>query len=291
MSAIKEFFMAKKSKSNKKAKSVVKANKKKKVSKPKPKAKAKVSKKIAKKKPKKVKPKRTLKKKALAKKSFKTKAAKKKKIKSGKLALRFSKGKNKPTAKIIIAKKEALKKSAKAPVLLPIENVEVPVVRKPGRQPKPKIKKIKKTFTPYNPIQIVAEKPVAKKEPKGKFEMEFVMRCSEPLLYDFFTAPSGLSEWFADNVNIRDGLYTFFWEGSKQEANLIALKEDSFAKYQWVDKNDGSYFLFRIQTDDLTGDVSLMITDFAETKDDETSARLLWETQVEKLKKKIGSFT
>src|SRR6185369_10392198 len=73
------------------------------------------------------------------------------------------------------------------------------VPKKPGRQPKPKIKKIKKIFKPYNPIMVaVADKPLAKKEPKGKFEMEFVMRCSEPLLYDFFTAPSGMSEWFAD---------------------------------------------------------------------------------------------
>ncbi|MBL7893573.1 MAG: SRPBCC domain-containing protein [Bacteroidia bacterium] len=115
------------------------------------------------------------------------------------------------------------------------------------------------------------------------------MRCSQTLLYEFITSPSGLSEWFADDVNIRDGIYTFIWDGSQQQARLLALKEDAFVRYQWVDKTDGSYFEFRIQIDELTGDVSLMIVDFADSDEEKESSRLLWDAQVDKLMKTIGS--
>jgi len=168
-------------------------------------------------------------------------------------------------------------------------------VKRAGRQPSVKVKKIRKVFTPFNPIQPASAsgKPVntTKKEPKGRFELEYVIRCSEPLLYDFISTPSGLSEWFSDNVNIRDGIYTFYWDGSEQKARLLALKEEEFIRYQWMDKTDGSYFEFKIVTDDLTGDVSLIIIDFADGEDDQLSARLLWDAQVDKLKKTIGSHT
>ena len=62
-----------------------------------------------------------------------------------------------------------------------------------------------------------------------------------------FPSPSGLSEWFSDDVNIRDGIYTFFWDGSEQKARLLTLKEEEFIRYQWMDRSDGSYFEFRIE--------------------------------------------
>jgi uncharacterized protein YndB with AHSA1/START domain len=179
-------------------------------------------------------------------------------------------------------------------VLVPSKPNGIPVKVKKTRKPSlPKQKKIKKVFIPYNPIQPAQSngKPVntSKKEPKGRFELEYVIRCSEPLLYEFITSPSGLSEWFSDDVNIRDGIYTFYWNGSEQKARLVALKEGDFIRYQWMDKSDGSYFEFRIQTDDLTGDVSLIIVDFADNGDEQLSSKLLWDSQVEKLMNTIGS--
>ena len=42
-------------------------------------------------------------------------------------------------------------------------------------------------------------------------------------------------------------------------------KEDQFVRFHWLDNDkDESYFEFNIQIDDLTNDVSLIITDFAE---------------------------
>jgi len=161
---------------------------------------------------------------------------------------------------------------------------------------KPKQPKIIKTFVnPMAALQVAqteseAKQKLPKKEPKGKFELEFVIRTSAPLLYEFISTPSGLSEWFADDVNIKDGIFTFFWDGSEQKAKLLAFKEDKFLRFQWLDKPVGTYVEFKIEKDELTGDVSLIITDFAEEGPDTESSKKLWDSQVNKLLHVLGSF-
>lgn len=163
--------------------------------------------------------------------------------------------------------------------------------RKQAKQPKQP--KIIKTFV--NPmISLAGALPIKKvaipkKEPKGKFELEYVVRTSTGILYELLTTPSGLSEWFADDVNIRDGIFTFFWDGSEQKARLLAFKEDKYVRFQWLDKPEGSYFEFRIEKDDLTGDISLMIVDFADEASDMETSKLLWDSQVNKLLYVLGS--
>jgi len=127
------------------------------------------------------------------------------------------------------------------------------------------------------------------KEPQGKFELEFVVHASAEMLYEFLSTPSGLSEWFCDDLNIRNGIYTFIWDDQLQQARLLKTIDQQLVRFQWVDKMDGSYFEFRIQRDDLTNDISLIITDFAETVSERESSKLLWHSQVEKLMHVIGS--
>jgi len=182
-------------------------------------------------------------------------------------------------------------KPAKSAPSKPATGKPAPAKNIPAKGQNPnRPKKIKQVFIPFNPLQPSSAAIKAnKKEPKGKFELEYVIRCSEPLLYEFVSTPSGLSEWFSDDVNIRDGVYTFIWEGSEQKAHLLAFKEEYYIRFQWADKTDGSYFEFRIQTDELTGDVSLIIVDFADNLEEQKSAKLLWDAQVDKLMKTIGS--
>ena len=127
------------------------------------------------------------------------------------------------------------------------------------------------------------------KEPNGKYELEFVVKSSADLLFEFLYTSSGLSEWFCDDVNIRNGIYTFVWDGQLQQARLLKTIENQLVRFQWVDKVDGSYFEFRIQKDELTNDISLIITDFAENTQDANSSKLLWQSQVDKLLHVIGS--
>ena len=123
-----------------------------------------------------------------------------------------------------------------------------------------------------------------------KYQLEYPINSSINILYKRLFTPSGLSEWFADDVHIRNNVYTFFWDGSEQEAKLIKKKENLFVRFHWLDnEDDEDYFEFLIQVDDLTNDVSLIVTDFAEDEDEKEENTLLWDTQVENLKHALGS--
>ncbi|WP_350286095.1 START-like domain-containing protein [uncultured Croceitalea sp.] len=123
---------------------------------------------------------------------------------------------------------------------------------------------------------------------KTKFEIEFVIQSSPQLLYQYISTPSGLSEWFADNVNSRGELFIFIWDGTEENAKLLKRKSDEFVKFAWEENDDDSYFEMRIIVDEITKDVSLFITDFAE--DDEIDeAKMLWENQISDLKQVLGS--
>ena len=126
---------------------------------------------------------------------------------------------------------------------------------------------------------------------KEKFEMEFVIQASPSLIYQYISTPSGLSEWFADNVNSRGELFTFIWDGSEEQAKLLSKKSGERVKFRWlVDDEEGSnyYYEIRIQVDEITKDVSLMITDFAE-EDEIDEAKMLWDNQISSLKQVLGS--
>jgi uncharacterized protein YndB with AHSA1/START domain len=126
---------------------------------------------------------------------------------------------------------------------------------------------------------------------KEKFEMEFVIHASPSLLFQYLSTPSGLSEWFADNVNSRGELFTFIWDGSEEKAKLLSKKSGERIKFRWLadDEEGHSYFFeMRIQVDEITKDVSLMITDFSE-EDEIEEAKMLWDNQISSLKQVLGS--
>lgn len=127
---------------------------------------------------------------------------------------------------------------------------------------------------------------------KIKYEMEFPIQASPSLLYQYLSTPSGLSEWYADNVNSRGEIFTFIWEGSEEQAKLISKKSDERIKMRWVeDEEEGNSYFFemRIQVDEITKDVSLMITDFAEDEDEVNEGKMLWENMISDLKHVLGS--
>ncbi|MFV8361647.1 START-like domain-containing protein [Flavobacterium sp. LS1P3] len=126
---------------------------------------------------------------------------------------------------------------------------------------------------------------------KVRYEIEFPINSSPQLLYQYISTPSGLSEWFADNVNSRGEFFTFIWNDSQEKARLASKKTGEKVKFKWVDDNskDTEYFFeLHILVDELTKDVSLMVVDFAD-KDEVDEATLLWENQISDLKHLIGS--
>jgi uncharacterized protein YndB with AHSA1/START domain len=122
-----------------------------------------------------------------------------------------------------------------------------------------------------------------------KFELEYTMNCSAKVLFSRLSTPEGLSEWFADNVNVEGDHFTFVWNNSESKARLSALKENKLVRFEWIDVEDEeeNYFEFRLATDELTSDLALIITDFAE-EDEKEDAIYLWDSQISDLKRLLG---
>jgi len=126
---------------------------------------------------------------------------------------------------------------------------------------------------------------------KIKFELEFPIHASPSLLFQYLSTPSGLSEWYADNVNSRGEIFTFIWDGSEEQAKLLGKKSGERIKFRWMEDDeagDNYFFELRIQVDEITKDVSLMVTDFAE-EDEVDESKMLWENQISSLKQVLGS--
>lgn len=124
---------------------------------------------------------------------------------------------------------------------------------------------------------------------KQQFEIEYPINASPKVLFTRLSTAGGLAEWFADDVNLEGGCFTFIWEGHEQKAELVVSRENRLVRFKWVDEDsDKSYFEFRISQHEITGDVSLLITDFAEP-DDVEDAINLWDKQINQLKSLLGS--
>jgi hypothetical protein len=124
---------------------------------------------------------------------------------------------------------------------------------------------------------------------KEKFQIEFLAKSSPNILYNQIATVSGLSEWFADNVNIKEDILLFTWDGEDEEAKLIARKKDQFIKFEWLElEGEGTYVEMRIVIDPLTKDLALVITDFCEPMELEESKEL-WKSQVDQLFQSIGA--
>ena len=126
---------------------------------------------------------------------------------------------------------------------------------------------------------------------KLKFQVEYPVNSSKGVLFNMFSTPSGLAEWFCDDVNIKQDVHTFVWDGSEESARIISKKREDFIKFRWIEDEEAgipSFFEFRIKIDDMTGDTAIVITDFAE-EDEIESSKELWGAQVDRLKQILGA--
>ena len=126
---------------------------------------------------------------------------------------------------------------------------------------------------------------------KVKLQLEYAINCSPKVLFNRLSTASGLTEWFADDVNVKGKLFTFVWEGDNMVAEKKIQKENRLVRYERIGEDlnkDEAYFEFLINQDDLTNDVSLSIVDFAE-EDEVEEVTDLWNSQISKLKHQLGS--
>jgi uncharacterized protein YndB with AHSA1/START domain len=123
---------------------------------------------------------------------------------------------------------------------------------------------------------------------KKKISIEYEIKSSPRILYGFLSEPNGLTQWFADDVSVRDQVYTFTWDGEEQKAKLLQLKENKLVRFRWADDEPEYYFEMEIIQDELTNDVALCITDFV-TPDLINERKLIWNNQVEYLISVLGA--
>ena len=123
---------------------------------------------------------------------------------------------------------------------------------------------------------------------KKKFNIEYEIKSSPRILYTFLNEPNGLTQWFADDVNLKDQIYSFTWDDEKQDAKLLVAKENKLVRFRWLDDEPQYYFEMEIVQDELTNDVALSITDFA-TEETIGERKLIWDNQVKYLVSTIGA--
>jgi START-like superfamily domain len=124
---------------------------------------------------------------------------------------------------------------------------------------------------------------------RSKFELEYNLNCSPKVLFSRLSTPEGLGEWFADQVNVDGDLFTFFWNSSESKAKLSAMKENKMVRFEWIgmENEESNFFEFRINLEELTNELALIITDFAEADEKEDSI-YLWDSQINDLKRALG---
>ena len=124
---------------------------------------------------------------------------------------------------------------------------------------------------------------------KTKFNIEYQLRsASINILWNSISKPLGLAEWFADGVTVNDNEFTFSWDGNEQMAILLQKKTNSSVRFQWEEDIDTeSYFELKIASMEVTGNLALVITDFAEPNEKDDLI-MLWNKQIETLRLKTG---
>lgn len=123
---------------------------------------------------------------------------------------------------------------------------------------------------------------------KQLYTLEYPVRCSPVILYEFLSTPAGMQEWFAELVDERDGVFSFWWSGSAEKADVVEKEQDKFIKYHWQNAPKDEYFEFKIEKTEITGQTILTIYDFAE-KNDIKDQTQLWESQIKELFHRLGS--
>jgi uncharacterized protein YndB with AHSA1/START domain len=123
---------------------------------------------------------------------------------------------------------------------------------------------------------------------KQLFSIEFPVRCSPGILYDFIATPAGMQEWFADKVDEWEGEYNFTWNGTIEKAKVLDKEQDKFIRFRWTTAPKEEFFELRIERSEISNQTVLVIKDFAEKKEIKDQSQL-WEYQIKDLFHRIGS--
>jgi uncharacterized protein YndB with AHSA1/START domain len=124
---------------------------------------------------------------------------------------------------------------------------------------------------------------------KSKFIGEYSINASRKMLFPYISTASGLSQWFADDVNItEDKVYTMLWDGEVNRARIVSIKANQHIKFEFEgeDDDDLNSIEIRLEMNELTQEVYIKITDYSDLDDQEVTD--LWEGLIHDLKEIVG---
>ncbi len=173
-----------------------------------------------------------------------------------------------------------------APLAAPVAKTPAVAKEKAKAEPKPK-EPVIAVMTGIEPLGAPAR--TLKRPMKERFLMEFYLRATPSSLYDLISSPSGFSEWFCDDVDVRGDHFTFRWGSDEQVAQCLSRRFGELIRFQWeTDEDPGSFFELRIRIDPMTNETCLVVTDHAWPKDLE-EAKALWNSQIHTLQRVLGA--
>ena len=148
------------------------------------------------------------------------------------------------------------------------------------------------TVAPTAPKSAPAPKPAKSAErlvPKERVTMEFMVHSAPNVLYELISTPSGFSEWYCDDVNVRGDQFTFIWGGEEEATTLVGRKAPEVVRFHRnSDPDETTFFEFRIRIDAMTNEVALIVTDHALPGEVEET-RSLWASQIASLIRVLGA--
>src|ERR1700748_3880625 len=102
---------------------------------------------------------------------------------------------------------------------------------------------------------------------KLMYSLEFPVRCSPNILYEFLSTPVGLQEWFADKGDQKEHKFYFNWNGTTDVGDVLEALENDYIRFRWEHYEKDEFFEFRIEQSSITNETILKITDFADKSD------------------------
>ena len=129
-----------------------------------------------------------------------------------------------------------------------------------------------------------------------KLTIEYPLSTQSPrIVWELISNAHGLQKWLADNVTEEADTLTFTWghpwtERDTKQSRVIEKEKYSYIRMLWDYHEDTPEAIWemRIEKSDLTDELNLLITDYAQDDEEEAELRELWDANLERLHRISG---
>ena len=129
-----------------------------------------------------------------------------------------------------------------------------------------------------------------------KLTLEYPLSTkSTRLVWEMISNAAGLQKWLADQVTEEEDSMTFTWghpwtERDTKTSRILEKEKLNYIRMLWDYHEDTpeAYWEIKIEESNVTGMLSLLITDFAADDEEEKDLRGIWDDNFERLHRVSG---